>query len=296
MLFKKRLKEKANKSFDKLIVDPSFIPQTKPVKAAPRKNLFVPIFSASLALAVVGAITITTVVRNNIRINNENARIRDEEAMYIKPFEGKYGIYLSYWQITAMKTPNNQNGILHNYHAVHIEMGEVTEEGWIEYNSTQTQRTQTPSLNFRGQPNYDQNGREIYDEQVETVYEATVHFGEDKVETIRLNKDASSVKLGQKEWDEETNSIWGRMPFIGNYVSNDGKKIQVKEDATMVEETAKGDKAIDCYVIKYKKEKISINYTEEVKKNKLVSNEMDVTLVDGNYQFTKDGVTYYRQA
>ena len=41
-----------------------------------RKNLFIPIFSAALACSVIGAVTLTTVLRNQSRINNENARIR----------------------------------------------------------------------------------------------------------------------------------------------------------------------------------------------------------------------------
>ena len=93
MSFKNKLKAKANKSFDKLIVDPSFISQklvNKPVTPRNNKKLFVPIFSASLALALVGVITVSAIVRNNIAINNENARIRDDELNYIKPFEGKY--------------------------------------------------------------------------------------------------------------------------------------------------------------------------------------------------------------
>ena len=35
-MFKQKLKEKAYKSFDKLIVDPSFIKNTAPIKPAPR--------------------------------------------------------------------------------------------------------------------------------------------------------------------------------------------------------------------------------------------------------------------
>ena len=37
-MFKQKLKEKAYKSFDKLITDPSFIKNTAPIKPAPRKN------------------------------------------------------------------------------------------------------------------------------------------------------------------------------------------------------------------------------------------------------------------
>ena len=299
MLFKKRLKEKANKSFDKLIVDPSFISQkllNKPVAPRNNKKLFVPIFSASLALALIGAITITAVVRNNIAINNENARIRDEEDNYIKPFAGKYGIYLSFWQITDMKNPNNSGGILHNYHAVHVVFGEVVEEGWIEYYDTESKKTETPSLNFRGQQIYDDDGKAIMDKHTEIYNRARVHFANDSTREIKLNVESGAVKLGNEEWDEETDDIWGRMPFIGTYKSNDGKTIEVKQDATMVEETKKGTKVSDCFVIKYKKEKISINYTEEVKKNKLESKQMDVELVGDKYQFTKDGVTYIREA
>ena len=299
MSFKKKLKIKADKSFDKLIVDPSFISQklvNQPATPRNHKKLFVPIFSASLALALVGAITITAVVRNNIAINNENARIRDEEMNYIKPFAGKYGIYLSFWQITDMKNPNNDNGILHNYHVVHVEMGEVTEEGWIEYAETESKKIETPSLNFRGQQNYDKNGNPIVERSYDVYNRAIVHFTNDSTREIKLSVTSGAVKLGEEEWDSETDSIWGRMPFIGTYKSDDGKTIEVKEDATMVEETKKGTKVSDCFVIKYKKEKIAINYTEEVKKNKLESKLMDVELVGDRYQFVKDGITYYRQA
>ena len=112
-MFKQKLKEKAYKSFDKLITDPSFIKNTAPIKPAPRKNLFIPIFSAALACSVIGAVALTTFLRTNARINNENARIRELEDRYISPFAGKYGIYLSFWQITDMKNPDNQKGILH---------------------------------------------------------------------------------------------------------------------------------------------------------------------------------------
>lgn len=299
MSFKNKLKAKANKSFDKLIVDPSFISQklvNKPVTPRNNKKLFVPIFSASLALALVGVITVSAIVKNNIAINNENARIRDDELNYIKPFEGKYGIYLSFWQITDMKNPSNNNGILHNYHVVHVEMGEVTEEGWIEYTETETKRTETPVLNFRGQQTYDKYGRAIMEQHLDTYNRAVVHFANDSTREIKLNVTSGAVKLGNEEWENETDSIWGRMPFIGTYKSIDNRVIEVKEDATMVEQTKKGEKTSDCFVIKYKKEKISINYTEEVKKNKLESKQMDVELVGDRYQFTKDGVTYYREA
>jgi hypothetical protein len=106
----------------------------------------------------------------------------------------------------------------------------------------------------------------------------------------------NTVSIGDEEWDAQTDSIWGRMPFLGTYKADNGDTIEVKEDATMVEHSAKEDRNIDCYVIKYKKDNISINYTEEVKKNKLVTRQTDIKLVDDKYQFVKDGKTYIRQA
>ena len=295
-MFKQKLKEKAYKSFDKLIVDPSFIKNTAPIKPAPRKNLFIPIFSASLAFTVIGAIALTTFLRTNANINSENARIREEENTYISPFAGKYGIYLSFWQITDMKNPDNQNGILHNYHAVHVVLGEVVEEGWLEFSSTETKTVQTPLLNFRGQKITDENGKVVFDKKEQQYNFVTVHFADDRVETIKMSLEDNTVSIGTDVWDEQTDSIWGRMPFLGTYKADNGNTVEVKEDATMVEHTAKNDKNIDCYVIKYKKDNISINYTEEVKKNKLITRQTDIKLVDGNYQFVKDGATYIRQA
>jgi hypothetical protein len=295
-MFKQKLKEKAYKSFDKLITGPSFIKNTTPIKPAPRKNLFIPIFSAALACSVIGAITLTTVLRNNARINNENARIRELEDTYISPFEGKYGIYLSFWQITDMKNPDNQNGILHNYHAVHIVLGEVVEEGWLEFNNTETKETYTPVLNFRGQEARDEYGNTIYEIKQEQYNYATVHFADERTAKIKMAVEENTVSIGNEEWDKQTDSIWGRMPFLGTYKADNGNTIEVKEDATMVEHSAKEDRNIDCYVIKYKKDNISINYTEEVKKNKLVTRQTDIKLVDDKYQFVKDGKTYIRQA
>ena len=84
--------------------------------------------------------------------------------------------------------------------------------------------------------------------------------------------------------------------FLGTYKADNGNTIEVKEDATMVEHATKKDINIDCYVIKYNKENISISYTEEAKKNKLITRQTDIKLVDGEYQFVKDGATYIRQA
>lgn len=295
-MFKQKLKEKAYKSFDKLITDPSFIKNTAPIKPAPRKNLFVPIFSAALACSVIGAIALTTFLRTNSRINNENARIRELEDRYISPFAGKYGIYLSFWQITDMKNPDNQKGILHNYHAVHVVLGEVVEEGWLEFANTETKDIKTPVLNFRGQQAYDERGNAMYDTKQEQYNIVTVHFADERTAEIKMSLVDNTVAINQEQWDAQTDSIWGRMPFLGTYKADNGSTIEVKEDATMVEHTAKEDKNIDCYVIKYKKDNISINYTEEVKKNKLVTRQTDIRLVDGNYQFVKDGNTYIRQA
>ena len=111
-----------------------------------------------------------------------------------------------------------------------------------------------------------------------------------------MSLEDNTVSIGTDVWDEQTDSIWGRMPFLGTYKADNGNTVEVKEDATMVEHTAKNDKNIDCYVIKYKKDNISINYTEEVKKNKLITRQTDIKLVDGNYQFVKDGATYIREA
>jgi len=295
-MFKQKLKEKAYKSFDKLITDPSFIKNTAPIKPAPRKNLFIPIFSAALACSVICAVTLTTVIRNNININKENARIRDLEDTYISPFAGKYGIYLSFWQITDMKNPDNQNGILHNYHAVHVVLGEVVEEGWLEFNNTEIKDIQTPVLNFRGQQTYNEYGRAIYDTKCEQYNIATVHFADERIATIKMSTNDNTVAINEELWDAQTDSIWGRMPFLGTYKADNGSTIEVKEDATMVEHTNKEDRNIDCYIIKYKKENISINYTEEVNKNKVNTRQTDIKLVDGNYQFVKDGKTYRRQA
>ena len=295
-MFKQKLKEKAYKSFDKLITDPSFIKNTAPIKPAPRKNLFIPIFSAALACSVISAVTLTTVLRNQSRINNENARIRELENTYISPFEGKYGIYLSFWQITDMKNPENQNGVLHNYHAVHIVLGEVVEEGWLEFNKTETKETYTPVLNFRGQEAHDEYGVTIYEIKQEQYNYATVHFADERTAKIKMAVEENTVSIGNEEWDKQTDSIWGRMPFLGTYKADNGDTIEVKEDATMVEHSAKEDRNIDCYVIKYKKDNISINYTEEAKKNKLVTRQTDIKLVDDKYQFVKDGKTYIRQA
>lgn len=295
-MFKQKLKEKAYKSFDKLITDPSFIKNVTPIKPAPRKNLFIPIFSATLACSVIGAVTLTTVLRNNARINNENARIRELEDTYISPFEGKYGIYLSFWQITDMKNPENQKGVLYNYHAVHIVLGEIVEEGWLEFNKTETKETYTPVLNFRGQEAKDEYGNTIYEIKQEQYNYATVHFADERTAKIKMAVEENTVSIGNEEWDKQTDSIWGRMPFLGTYKADNGDTIEVKEDATMVEHSAKEDRNIDCYVIKYKKDNISINYTEEVKKNKLVTRQTNIKLVDDKYQFVKDGKTYIRQA
>ena len=293
MGFKTKLKNRANQNFDKLIVDPSFIKQTPPKPAPSKKKVFVPIFSAAMSLSLVASIATILIVRNNIQVSKENAQIKELETQYIMPYDGKYGIYLSYWQITDMYTSKQKGAIKHNYYLLHVETGEVTRAGWIEYISTETQTVETPSLNFRGQPNVDRYGRQIYDTHDETYYHTQVHFEDNSIEDIKLSADSLSVSLGDG-WSDMSSSIWGKMPFIGVYKSNDGGVFEFKKDATLFDKN--NEESIDCAITDYSKAKIIIRCTEETKKNKLLTSNIEVTLVDGKYQFIKDGITYYQQS
>lgn len=63
MMFKKRIKENANKHFDELIKDPSFI-KTSPIKKSPIRYKWIPILSSSLAVTVIGVVTLSIVLTN----------------------------------------------------------------------------------------------------------------------------------------------------------------------------------------------------------------------------------------
>ena len=292
MGFKTKLKNKANLNFDKLIVDPSFIKKTETKPAPAKKKVFVPIFTAAMSLTLAASITTIIIVRHNINVSNENAAIKVLEDKYISPYDGKYGIYLSYWQITDMWSIKQKTPFKHNYYLIHVEMGEVTRAGWVEYLSTETKTVETPSLNFRGQQNYDKYGRPIYDSHDETYYLVQVHYEDEGVDEIKLSADSVSASF-DNDWSDVSTSIWGKMPFIGTYKAADGSVIEVNKDATMIDKNS--GKTIDCAVTSYSKASISVRCTEETKKNKLETSNIDITLNGDKYQFVKDGLTYSQQ-
>ena len=89
--------------------------------------------------------------------------------------------------------------------------------------------------------------------------------------------------------------IWSNMPFLGQYASNDGKIIEIKSDAKMLEYDYGHNNEIVCAVTSYKKDRIMVSCYEKDSDDKRVESEIEITLSDGRYQFTRNGKAYFQQ-
>ena len=69
MLFKNRIRNKANKMFDDLIVDPSFIKHNSPKNKTPFINVLAPALSAAVCVLLIGGVTTSLIL---IGKNNKN--------------------------------------------------------------------------------------------------------------------------------------------------------------------------------------------------------------------------------
>jgi len=69
MLFKNRIRNKANKLFDDLIVDPSFIKHNSPKNKTPFINVLAPSLSAAVCVLILGGVTTSLILVNQ---NNKN--------------------------------------------------------------------------------------------------------------------------------------------------------------------------------------------------------------------------------
>ena len=67
MLFKNRIRNKANKMFDDLIVDPSFIKHNSPKNKTPFINVLAPALSAAVCVLLIGGVTTSLILigKNN---------------------------------------------------------------------------------------------------------------------------------------------------------------------------------------------------------------------------------------
>ena len=290
MGFNSKFKNKVNQSFDKLIVDPSFIKKTSPKPVPSKRRIFVPVFSASLAVAILGGFSVAYIVNNNMEIAKQNASIKEMEDRYVKPYDGKYGVFFSYWEITDKYTPTVKTTNKHNYYLVHVEMGEVTKAGWIEYQSTEQDVINEETFNFRGELKRDNNGEVIYDTRNEPYFKSLVHFENNEIGQVKLSTESLKIAFeGDDDWSDATETIWGKMPFLGQYESSNGEKYIVNKDATI---TAAG-KTIECAITSYSKQRSVIKCTEQVKKDKYQTYDVEIIKnSDDSYTLVKDGVNY----
>ena len=95
MLFKNRIRNKANKMFDDLIVDPSFIKHNSPKNKTPFINVLAPALSAAVCVLLIGGVTTSLVLinRNNknqgLGLNQimERAMVLDNQNQVLREFE-----------------------------------------------------------------------------------------------------------------------------------------------------------------------------------------------------------------
>ena len=95
MLFKNRIRNKANKMFDDLIVDPSFIKHNSPKNKTPFINVLAPALSAAVCVLLIGGVTTSLVLigKNNknqgagLKQVVERAMVLDNQNQVLREFE-----------------------------------------------------------------------------------------------------------------------------------------------------------------------------------------------------------------
>ena len=89
--------------------------------------------------------------------------------------------------------------------------------------------------------------------------------------------------------------IWSNMPFLGQFASSDGKIIEIDKSAKMFEYGYGSNHEITCAVTSYKKDNIVVSCYERDNSEKRVNSEIEIKLVEGRYQFERNGKTYIQQ-
>ena len=95
MLFKNRIRNKANKMFDNLIVDPSFIKHNSPKNKTPFINVLAPALSAAVCVLLIGGVTTSLILigKNNknqgagLKQVVERAMVLDNQNQVLREFE-----------------------------------------------------------------------------------------------------------------------------------------------------------------------------------------------------------------
>ncbi len=228
---------------------------------------------------------------------------------YMDSLIGKYnGNYLSYWEITdkfgADRMDDNSD---HRFYLQRVEMGEVTRTGWFHFTEATREKYKVPYVNSHGEYAYDENGLVRYHETTLTVYKAYAHFEDHAVLAARVHftrvmdfvtgkdSDIIAINFGNGS-DYKISEIWGKMPFIGQYASDNDKTIKVDKDAVMYEYNANQLVAtINGAVTNYSKDLTKVSCYEKGANEERVNSEVEFKLIGGRYQFERNGKTYIQQ-
>ena len=218
---------------------------------------------------------------------------------YMDSLMGKYsGNYLSYWEITDKFGADSD----HRFYLQRVEKGEVSRVGWFHFTEATREKYKVPYVNSHGQYVFDENGLLRYKETTLTVYKAYAHFEDHAVLAARVhfarvdnNSDIIAINFGNGSGYKVTD-IWGKMPFIGTYMADDGKVINVNEDAKMFEyDGTATPHQMNCVIKNYTKENILVSYYEKGANEERIDREVEFKLVEGRYQFERNNKTYYQQ-
>ena len=267
---------------------------------------------------VIGYAVISTYFDENGNEKNYNDEpiIRDMIAKgsfghrYMKSLQGKYGDnYMSYWNITdkfgADRMDDEEN---HRFYLQRAEMGQVTRTGWFHFTNASREVYKFPYVNSHGEYVYDENGLLRYYEMTFTVYKAYAHFEDHSVLEARVHFTgmfSNNPDTGDLEEEVMINfgsgsigkiyGIWANMPFLGQFASSDGGIIEIDKSAKMIEYGYGINHEIICAVTSYKKDNIVVSCYERDNEEKRVDSEIEIKLVDGHYQFVRNGKTYIQQ-
>ena len=227
---------------------------------------------------------------------------------YMSSLMGKYGEnYMSYWEVTDKFGADKMNGEEdHSYYLQRVEMGQVTRTGWFHFTEATREQYKIPYKNSHDEYVYDEDGLMKYREVTLTVYKAYAHFDDHAVMGVRVHFSNSSTHInpvtGKIEEDVYINfgngtigridGIWKKMPFVGEYSSSDGKVIGVSKEAKLFEYKDSGVHEVACAVTNYTKDETTVSCYEKVNNGQRVNSEIVFKLVDGLYQFERNGVTY----
>ena len=252
----------------------------------------------------------------NEKTYNDEPIIKDMTAKgsfghrYMKSLQGKFGEnYMSYWEITDKYGADRMDAEEdHRFYLQRAEMGQVTRTGWFHFTTASREVYKIPYVNSHGEYVYDENGLMRYYEMTFTVYKAYAHFEDHSVLEARVHftgRFSNNPDTGDLEEEVAINfgsgsiskiyGIWSNMPFLGQFASSDGSIIEIDKSAKMFEYGYGSNHEITCAVTSYKKDNIVVSCYEKDSGDKRVNSEIQIKLVEGRYQFERNGKTYIQQ-